>query len=158
MSWDRGAAQVQDPGQMHIQTITSRGGPRFVVTHGTPMCSAGGAYVPPTSGCPKGKIQILHLEGGSPEAAVDGVVSLRPRGSQGQLKFSRAFPLRGTHRKFHERSAPKSGGGLRFITPCGDVRFTFNGAGQPGQFHSANMNHIGRVNQSRHGGYPCSVF
>ena len=75
---------------------------------------------------PRAKYKPYLSRGGSPEAAVDGVVSLRPRGSQGQLKFSRAFPLRGTHRKFHERSAPKSGGGLRFITPCGDVRFTFN--------------------------------
>ena len=65
---------------------------------------------PPPCGRPKGKIQILHLEGGSPEAAVDGAAVYGRVAKTGHRNFLERFPLRGAHRKFHERSAPRNRG------------------------------------------------
>jgi len=59
-------------------------------------CAPRGQRMPKSlhhAGCPEGKIFILHLGRGiPPETAVDGAASLRPCGSKGQQKISRAFP------------------------------------------------------------------
>ena len=103
----KGPPRSRTQGKMYIKTFTSRGGvPPLLVKSNTPCISNRGdtwnVHVPrrdkPTLKSPttrvavKANYKFYISRGGSPEAAVDGAASLRPRGSKGQLTFLRAFP------------------------------------------------------------------
>jgi len=110
---------------------------------------------PPPAGAPRAKYKSYISRGGSPEAAVDGVVSLRPRGSQGQLKFSRAFPLSRDPQKISRALRPWVGGRPAVHYPLRGRSVHFQRVlASPASFTAANMIHIGRVQSIETRGIP----